>query len=332
MICHLALDGVAESSLGVGIDIVGAAARLAADRLPDAPQAARRLRQRVVSLDGAPVRSGAGRPVAVDGALNLRSLGASDVLVIPGWFSVTESSIDRLVEHGDGPRATAAARRAAGKGVLLAASCSATFLLAASGVLDGQPATTAWWLAPAFARRHPAVQLTADRMVVESARGLTAGSAFAHADLMLAVVARLIGPTLARWVARYLVMDHRPSQARYMVMEHLRVDDPAVRRAERFILGHLDRQISLDELARAAAVSSRTLARRVHAGLGMTPHEMVQRLRVAHASHLLETSNVSVEEVAARVGYADPAAFRRVFRRYAGGAPRERRAQARLQG
>lgn len=325
MITHLLLDGVAESSLGVGIDIVGSAARLVANQLIDVPCSAELLRQRVVSVDGQPVRSGAGRPIAVDGALNLRGMGASDVLVVPGWFSATEASIEHLLSRDDTKRGGAALECAAAKGVMLAASCSATFLVAATGVLDGQRATTTWWLAAAFTRRFPTVSLAVDRMVVEAPRVLTAGSAFAHADLMLAVIARVAGPSLAQWVARYLVLDHRPSQSRYMVMEHLRVSDPAVQKAERFIIDNLDRQITLDELARAAAVSSRTLSRRIHAGLGMTPNELVQRLRVSHATHLLETSNVSIDEVAARVGYADPAAFRRVFRRFSGDSPRGRR-------
>lgn len=59
----------------------------------------------------------------------------------------------------------------------------------------------------------------------------------------------------------------------------------------------------------------------------MTPNELVQHMRVSHATHLLESSQVSVEEVAARVGYADGAAFRRVLRRYAGESPRGRRNQ-----
>lgn len=66
----------------------------------------------------------------------------------------------------------------------------------------------------------------------------------------------------------------------------------------------------------------------MHAGLGMRPNELVQRLRVSHATHLLETTSVSVDEVAARVGYADPAAFRRVFRRFAGDSPRGWRLQS----
>ncbi|MFT4099561.1 MAG: helix-turn-helix domain-containing protein [Burkholderiaceae bacterium] len=325
MITHLVFDGVAESSLGVGVDIVSSASSLAAGEQAEAPQAARLLRQRVVSLDGRPVRSGSGRPIPVDGALSLRGIGAADVVVVPGWFAATPATIKRLFAQDDVGQAAAALRRAAAKGAMLAASCSATFLLAEAGVLDGRRATTAWWLASSFARRFPAVSLTVDRMVVDAGRVLTAGSAFAHADLMLAVIARLASPSLARLVARYLVLDHRPSQARYMVIEHLRTADPALQKAERFITENLGRRITLDELARTAAVSSRTLARRVHVGLGMTPNEWVQRLRVSHAAHLLETSNDSVEAIAVRVGYADPAAFRRVFRRFAGESPRGRR-------
>jgi len=325
MITHLVFDGVAESSLGVGIDIVSTASRLSCAGLAEVPRKASVLKQRVVSLDGRPVRSGSGRPVAVDGALSPRGFGASEVLVVPGVFAATERSVDRLLTQGEITRAKDVLARGAARGAVLAASCSATFVLAASGALDGRHATTTWWLAPEFARRFPHVTLTADRMVVEDGHVLTAGSAFAHADLMLAVIARIASSSLAQLVARYLVLDERPSQARYMVLEHLRVWDPAVQEVERFIAQNLDRQISLSELARVASVSPRTLARRVHDGLGMTPHELVQRVRVNHAVHLLETSRVSVEEVAARVGYADAAAFRRVFRQYTGESPRGRR-------
>lgn len=328
MITHLVLDGAAESALGVGIDIVTSAARLSGAGLAEVPRRTTVLRQRVVSLDGQRVRSGSGRLIEVDGALNLRGIRASDVLVLPGVFAATERTVDHLLAQGEIARALDVLARGAAKGAMLAASCSATFVLAASGILDGQRATTTWWLAPAFARRFPQVTLAADRMVVEVDRVLTAGSAFAHADLMLAIIARIAGPSLAQLVARYLVLDHRPSQARYMVMEHLRVSDPAVQAAEQFASANVDRQISIDELARAAAVSPRTLARRIHEGLGMTPHEMVQRVRVTYAAHLLETTRASVEEVARRVGYADAAAFRRVFRQYAGESPRGRRGLA----
>lgn len=325
MIVHLVLEGVAESSLGVGLDVVGTAARLVALGLAAAPCAPKTLQQTVVSLDGLPVRSGAGRLIDVAGAFNPADLGPGDVVVLPGVFGATERSIDLLLGREELRRDVGLLAEAWRRGATLAASCAATFILANSGALDGQRATTTWWLAPAFARRFPTVNLAADRMVVEAERTLTAGSAFAHADLMLALLARLAGPSLAQLAARYLVLDARPSQARYMVVEHMRVSDPAVQAAERFVVAHVGRQISIDELAQAAAVSPRTLARRVQAALGVTPHELVQRIRVAHAAHLLETTRASVDEVAERVGYADAAAFRRVFRRLTGESPRGRR-------
>lgn len=328
MFVHLVLEGVAESSLGVGLDVVGTAARLAARGLAAAPCAPTTLQQTVVSLDGLPVRSGTERLIDVAGAFDPADLGPGDVVVLPGVFGATERSIDLLLGQEALRRGVGLLAEAWRRGVTVAASCAATFILADSGVLDGRRATTTWWLAPAFARRFPSVTLTADRMVVEAERALTAGSAFAHADLMLALLARLGGPSLAQLAARYLVLDERPSQARYMVVEHMRVSDPAVQAAERFVVAHVGRQLSIDELAQAAAVSPRTLARRVRAALGVTPHELVQRIRVAHAAHLLETTRASVDEVAERVGYADAAAFRRVFRRLTGESPRGRRGES----
>ncbi|RKI51017.1 helix-turn-helix domain-containing protein [Corallococcus sp. AB004] len=333
MIWHVVLDGVAEGPLGVGLDVINTATRLLESGLvPSAPRGANPLRQRVVSLDGRPVRSGTGRSVSVDGALSLRSVKAGDVLLVPGLSAASERAVEQLLSRADTARGMELLARAAAKGAMVAASCSATFVLAAAGLLAGRDATTTWWLVPAFVRRFPQVTVRADRMVIESDGVLTAGSAFAHADLMLAILARVASPSLAHLVARYLVLDERVSQARYMVMEHLRVSDPALRLVERFITANLGRQLSLEELARAAATSPRTLARRVQAGLGMTPLEFVQRVRVAHASHLLETTRDSVDDVAARVGYADAAAFRRVYRRYAGESPRGRRPKGSRQG
>jgi len=329
VITHVVFDGVAEGSLGVGLDVVDTAARLVEAGLASVPRGAQVLRQRVVSLDGQPVRSGTGRTVSVDGALSLRGVKAGDVLLVPGLSAASERAIEQLLSRADAARGITLLARAAAKGATVAASCSATFVLAASGLLAGRSATTTWWLVPSFVRRFPEVALQPDRMVVESDGVLTAGSAFAHADLVLAIVARVASPSLAHLVARYLVLDERVSQARYMVIEHLRVSDPALRAVEQFVAANLGRQLTLDELARAAATSSRTLARRVQAGLGMTPLEFVQRVRVAHASHLLETTHASVEDVAARVGYADTAAFRRVFRRYVGETPRGRHGNSR---
>ncbi|MBL0219794.1 MAG: helix-turn-helix domain-containing protein [Myxococcales bacterium] len=322
MIIHVAIDGVMEGALGLGLDVIDTASRLLrAGRAPH-PRSARTLEQRVVSYDGKPVPSVQRRSLAVEGMLDLRSIKKGDVIVLPGVFATSDSSLERLLSRADVRRVVSLLPRAVRKGALVAASCSATFFLGAAGLLDGKRATTTWWLMPFFTRRFPRVELRADRMVIDSGGTITAGSAFAHADLMLAVVARVASPSLANLAARYLVLDSRASQAQYMVMEHLASYDPLLRTLEEFVTANIDRQVSLADLARAAGTSPRTLARKVEAGLGMTPLGLVQRVRVAHATHLLETTRLAVEEVAARVGYADSAAFRRIFRKHTGASPR----------
>ncbi len=325
MIFHLAIDGVMEGALGLGLDVVDTAARLLRAGMVPVPRSLRALDQRVVSHDGQSVPSVQRRSIAVEGKLNLRSVQKGDVLVLPGVFATKDSSLDRLLSRPDVMRVVSFLPRAAAKGAIIAASCSATFLLGAAGLLDGGPATTTWWLMPFFARRFPAVELCAHQMVVESDNVITAGSAFAHADLMLAVIARIASPSLANLVANYLVLDSRVSQSRYMVRDHLRSFDPLLRTLETFVGANLDRQLSLDELSSAAGTSPRTLARRVKTAVGLTPLGFIQTLRVAHAAHLLETTRESVEEIAARVGYADSAAFRRIFRRHTGSSPRSGR-------
>ena len=326
---HLVFDGVADGPVGVALDVVATAARVVQAGLVALPKGRVPPRQHLVSIDGAPVRTGAGRLLPVDGALALRGLGAGDVLVLPGLGMATPAAIGAALERPDIARGVALVARAAAKGVRLAASCSATFLLGAAGVLDGRAATTTWWLGATFAERFPRVTLRTDRMVVASDGVLTAGSAFAHADLMLAILADTLGPSLAHMVAKYLVLDERASQARYMVMDHLRSAEPVVRKLESFVTANLDRQLTIHEMARATATSPRTLARRVAQALGTTPQRFAQRLRVAQAVHLLETTERAVDDVAARVGYADPAAFRRVFRRETEETPRARRARRR---
>jgi len=316
---HLVFDGIADGPVALGLEIGRAAAQLVhTGRVPHAnvPR-----EMRLVSVDGAPVRTSAGRLLEVDGALELRSRGRGDVLLLPGIGMATPHAIEAALGRADVVRGIGLLRRARKRGVVVGASCSSTFVLAAAGILDGREATTTWWLAPTFARRFPRVSLRSDRMVVASRGVLTAGAAFAHADLVLAVLARSVSPSLAHLVAKYLVLDERASQARYMVLDHVRTSDPVVQAAERFVTKNLERQITLAEMAHATATSPRTLARRLEAALGTTPIRFAQRIRIAAAVHLLETTRLSVAEVASRVGYADPAAFRRILRRETGEPP-----------
>ena len=317
---HLALDGTAEGALGVALDVFDAARRLARTALR-----ARAVASKVVSADGRAVRAGNGRRLAVDGVFRPQALRPGDVILIAGLSATTEVAIERLLARDDVTSVVHTLARAARRGVFVAASCSATFLLGEAGLLDGREATTTWWLGDAFAKRFPRVRLSRDRMVVADRGVITAGAALAHADLALGLTARLAGASVAHDVARYLVLDDRPSQSRYMILEHVRSSDPIVRALEAHVEANLDATLSLEALACAMATSPRTLARRIAAGAGTTPQKLVQRMRMMRAAHWLESTSESVEAISRRVGYADPAAFRRALRAHTGRSPRELR-------
>lgn len=210
-------------------------------------------------------------------------------------------------------------------GARLAAACTGTFVLAESGLLDGQEATTTWWLTPLFRQRYPNVQLDAHRIIVPSGIVLTAGAALSHLDLALWLI-RQSSPELATLVAKYLVFDSRSSQSPYVISDHLTHSDPLVERFERWVRERLNTAFSLDAVADDLATSKRTLSRRLNKVLGKTPVEYIQDLRIERAVYLLKTSKHSVDRIAEQVGYADGVTLRTLLRRRLGKGVRELRA------
>jgi transcriptional regulator GlxA family with amidase domain len=166
------------------------------------------------------------------------------------------------------------------------------------------------------------VLLDESKMIVASGRIVTAGAALSHLDLALWLVRR-VSPELASLTAKYLIVDSRPAQSAYALTDHLAHTDPVVRRFDTWVRARLKDGFSLDKAARAVGASKRTLARRLHAVVGRSPIAYVQSLRVERAVHLLKTSRVSVDEVAARVGYADGATLRSLLRRRLNAGVRE---------
>lgn len=207
----------------------------------------------------------------------------------------------------------------------VAAACTGTFVLGRAGVLDGRRATTTWWLGPTFRREFPAVELDDGAMVVGDRRVLTAGAALAHLDLALAVI-RERSPDLARVVARYLVIEDRPSQARFAISSQVAHDDELVSRFERWIRRHLGERFDLGRAARAVGASERTLQRRIQAVLGKSPIAFVQDLRLERAVHLLRVTQDGIDQIAARVGYENGSTLRALLRRKLQTGVRELRA------
>ncbi|MGC1783494.1 MAG: AraC family transcriptional regulator, partial [Acidobacteriaceae bacterium] len=115
-------------------------------------------------------------------------------------------------------------------------------------LLNGEEATTTWWLAPLFRQRYPLVRLDESRIVIQSNAVVTAGAALSHLDLALALIRRA-SPELANLTAKYLVVDARTSQVVYSIPDQLAHDDPLVRQFERWARGRLAEGFSLNQAA-----------------------------------------------------------------------------------
>ncbi|MEV6551346.1 helix-turn-helix domain-containing protein [Streptomyces sp. NPDC051597] len=221
-----------------------------------------------------------------------------------------------------------ALRAAHGRGSVVAAHCVGTFALAAAGLLDGRRATTHWRFADLLADRHPEVTVDPDALYIDEGSVVTGAGAAAGFDLCLHLLRREYGAAMANTVARDMVLpSHRDGgQAQYLAAP-VPSDSQDERLAE--VLGwareHLHEPLPVTELARRALMSKRTFARRFTAATGTTPHAWLRSLRLSRAEELLETTDLPIEEVARRVGYASAAVLREQFVRRRGVPPRSYR-------
>ena len=302
----LVLDGVFDLGLSAILDVFQTANELIALTSLAVP----RFDVRTTGVRTA-VRTSHGLRVPVQAVGTRRP----DCVVVPAiGFKMPDALETALARPDVRDAATTLRRCAARRETMMTAACVGTFVMAESGLLDHQRVTTTWWLAPLFRQRYPAAELDESHMVVKSGRFVTAGAALSHVDLALWIV-RGVSPQLASLVARYLIVDSRPSQSAYALSDHLVHADPIVERFEQWARAQLSRGFSLDEAAKAVGASKRTLARRTEAVLGKSPLSYFQSLRVERAVHLLKTGDASVDEVAASVGYADGTTLRALLRR-----------------
>jgi transcriptional regulator GlxA family with amidase domain len=262
------------------------------------------------------VQIGPGLSIATDRAIGvIDELSDLNVLVVPALGTMTGPDTEAALESDCGRGLVGALRTVDFARTRVAAACTGVFPLAEAGLLDGLRVTTSWFLAPTFRRRYAAVGLDLDSMVVIDGPAVTAGAAFAHIDLALTLV-RGISADLASQVARLLIIDERPSQAAYVAYDQLAHDDRVVLEFERHARANLAEPFDVAAAARAIGVTRRTLERKTKLALGLSPLAVVHRLRIQHADHLRRMGDMSVEQIARQVGYANAATLRALQHRY----------------
>lgn len=236
-----------------------------------------------------------------------------DCVVLPAIGYKMPDALEKALGTSEVKEATDLLKYWSSKGALMTAACIGTFIMAEAGLLDNQTSTTTWWLAPFFRKRYPKVNLDESKMLIKSGNIVTAGAALSHMDLALWLI-RKISPELSALTAKYLIVDSRPTQAAYILSDHLIYSDPTVEKFEKWVRLNLKKGFSLDDAAKATGTSKRTLARKIQEVLGKTPLSFFQDLRVEHAVHLLKTTDFSVEEIAEKVGYENGVTLRTLLR------------------
>ena len=320
-VCVLIADHSLDSSVSLTLDLLAAA-----NRVHHASGGRPLFTVERVGWERTTAVTGLGFRLALDGDARRRKPA---VLILPGLNLVTAEEVRGWLARASTQRLAAWVADQHARGALVLASCISTFLLAESGILDGQVATTSWFLAPLFRERYPRVTLEEHRTVAWAHRVATAGAAFSQVDLLLSFLRSHGGPRLAQTCMRYLALNTQGSQSRHMMVDHLARSTPEVVAAERWVCANLSTPFAVTTLARALHVSPRTLDRRVRSATGMSPLRFVQRIRVETAVHLLETTHLSFDEVSVKAGYSDPAGFRRILKRELGVTARELRRPAR---
>jgi transcriptional regulator GlxA family with amidase domain len=299
-------DGCFGSGVAAMLDIVQTADLVRGDVDPSIPPFELSVvapRRRVTASSG----------MTITASQSLTELGDLDVVVLPALGTLTPADTEASLQSRSGRSIVRAMQSVDAGRAQLAAACTGVFALAETGMLENRRVTTTWFLAPTFVARYPRVHLELDRMVVADGPVLTAGAAFAHIDLALALL-RGVSASLTRHVASLLLLDERPSQGAFVSYDLLEHDDAIVLAFERHMRDHLSEPFDAGRVATAIGASRRTLERRTRQVIGLSPLGIVHRLRLERARHLRRTTALSTEAIARQVGYANAETLRALER------------------
>lgn len=274
---------------------------------------------RVVSETPGPVTTSAG--VRLTAPYALPAVADAGIVIVPGWRPPGGAPT--------GERVVSALQKAHAEGAIVVGLCLGAFVLAEAGLLQGLRATTHWHFTAELAASYPEVTVDGDVLYVDEGQILTSAGSAAGIDACLHLLRRLDGARAASEVARALVVAPHRNGGQQQFIEHAvpspRADGGFGRTLERALVQLGDPVLDVDTMAGWALMSRRTFDRRFREATGCSALQWLLGQRVLHAQRLLEDSDLGVDAVAQRVGFADGVALRPHFRRVVGVAPQSYR-------
>lgn len=213
------------------------------------------------------------------------------------------------------------------RGAEIASICTGAFLLASSGLLDGKTCSTHWSAAEQFRAMFPNVSLQTDKLITDESGIYTNGGAYSFLNLIIYLVEKYYDRQTAIFCSKVFQIEmDRQSQSAFIIFKGQKQHgDEVVQKAQTYIESKVHEKISVEHLSSKFAVGRRNFDRRFIKATGNTPVEYTQRVKMEAAKKAFETTGKTVNEVMYEVGYADPKAFREVFRKITGIAPLEYR-------
>jgi transcriptional regulator GlxA family with amidase domain len=288
------LDGVLPIDFAIPVHVFGR-------------EASEFYRVRTATPDGAPVAAAGGLSLVPDGDVNL--LRRADTVIVPGYVAASSTRLDQMT--------LGLLRSAARRGARMVSICSGAFALAQAGLLDGLTVTTHWSFAADLAEQYPLATVEPGLLFVDNDTVLTSGGVTSGIDLCLHILRKDLGPAVANHVARRIVMAPRREgdQAQFIEPAALPPGEDVLAATQQWMLLHLDEPLTIAQMAARARMSARHFHRRFHDSTGRTPIAWLHEQRIARSKELLETTDLTVEDIASQVGLGSPANLRTHFRR-----------------
>jgi transcriptional regulator GlxA family with amidase domain len=249
-------------------------------------------------------------------------------LVVPGTLADVRRAdtviVPGVVDHGRvfSDDVLDALRYVHRRGRRVVSICTGAFALAAAGLLDGLSATTHWLDVEELAERYPLISVNRNVLYVDNGQVLTSAGIASGIDLCLHIVRRDCGAAAANRVARLIVAaPHRDGGQTQFIEAPVGTSEGSLSATRSWALDHLGEPLTVRDLAKHAAVSERTFARRFVDETGSTPLQWLLSARIQRARELIETADLSIDQVAQRCGLGTAANLRLHFRRLVGTTP-----------